>query len=233
MLLARRRIARQLANQPGLVRYASGVSTPTEFFTLTVWENRESMQCFMQTGAHEQLMWQFTRWTSSFWGMRWEPDSEADEVGTWDGLRLSSLAANPRPQSPMIVAGLLPPNAPLAGPWGPRPETVTIEPRGSGMFAVTAQFTGTVAAARALRGGHASENVRWGVGVDWSPRALGIGIWRDEPGVRRRALDHAQGLGATWAMCWQAADYEIGHWDGMRLRQAARRRLRETALTAT
>src|SRR6266581_2461093 len=101
MLLARRRIARQLAHQPGLVRYASGVSTPTEFFTLTVWENRESMQRFMQTGAHEQLMWQFTTWTSSFWGMRWEPGAGSDELGAWDGgLRLARLQPNPLPRSP-------------------------------------------------------------------------------------------------------------------------------------
>ncbi len=239
MLLARRQIARQLGNQPGLMRYASGISTPTEFFTLTVWENRESMQRFMQTGAHEQLMWQFTKWTSSFWGMRWEPGTEADEAGAWDGLRLSGREANPRPRSPLIAAGLLPPNTPRAGPLGPRPEVTAVEPRASGMFALTARFKGPMAAARAVRrkarpGGQAeSANdiscVRYGIGLDWSPQALAISLWRDGPDRRARALTEATALGATWAMCWQPADYEIGHWDGLRLRQAARLRTREDA----
>jgi hypothetical protein len=231
MLLARRRIALQLANQPGLLRYASGVSTPTEFFTLTVWQDRESMQQFMQTGAHEQLMWQFTKWTSSFWGMRWEPGSHADEFGAWDGLRLSSLDATPRAHSPLVAAGLLPPNAPRAGPLGPRHELSAVEPRTSGLFALTARFEGLLPAIRSKRKNRPDENtlLRQGVGVDWSPQALGISLWRDDPNVRKRAIDHARSQGAAWAMCWQPADYEIGHWNGLRLRQAARRRGREIA----
>ena len=69
MLRARRLIAHQLQSQPGLVRYASGLVSPTEFLTLTIWNDRQAMQRFMQTGAHEQRMWLFTRWTSSFWRM--------------------------------------------------------------------------------------------------------------------------------------------------------------------
>jgi len=239
MLLARRQIAHQLASQPGLLRYASGISTPTEFFTLTVWENREFMQRFMQTGAHEQLMWRFTTWTSSFWGMRWEAGAETDEFGAWDGLRLSKLQANLRPRSPLITAGLLPPSAPRAGPFGPRPEVTAVEPRASGMFALTARFNGPIAAAHAVHrhwphGRQAAvagdvSCVRSGVGVDWSPQALAISLWRDGPDRRARALAEATELGASWAMCWQPADYEIGHWDGLRLRQAARRRARGDA----
>jgi hypothetical protein len=30
-------------------------------------------------------------------------------------------------------------------------------------------------------------------------------------------------MGACWTMCWQPGDYEIGHWDGLRLRLAGRR----------
>jgi hypothetical protein len=229
MLLARWRIARQLANQRGLVRYASGVSSPTEFFTLTVWDNRESMQRFMQTGAHEQLMWQFTRWTASFWGMRWEPGAESDEVGSWNGLQLATMQSNPRPRSPLIAAGLLPPNAPRAGPLGPRAEVSAVEPQASGVFALTARFEGPVAAVQGLHSGRGRGRavLRRGVGLDWSPQALAISLWRDDPGVRAQALREATTLGATWAMCWQPADYEIGHWDGLRLRQAARRRVRD------
>jgi hypothetical protein len=231
MLLARRRIAQQLSTQPGLLRYASGVRTPTEFFTLTVWQNRESMQQFMQTGAHEQLMWHFTRWTSSFWGMRWEPGPGTAEVGAWDGLRLSDLRANTQPRSPLVAAGLLPPNAPRAGPLGPRPEASAVEPRASGVFALTARFKGSVAVARAVRGCRSLDGatLRSGVGLDWSPQALAIGLGHDEPGAQALALQQVQTEGAVWAMCWQAADYEIGHWDGLRLRQVARRRARAEA----
>jgi hypothetical protein len=176
MLLARRRIAQQLSTQPGLLRYASGVRTPTEFFTLTVWQNRESMQQFMQTG-------------------------------------------------------LLPMNAPRAGPLGPRPEASAVEPRASGVFALTARFQGSIAVTRVVRGRRSVDGARLrsGVGLDWSPQALAIGLWHDEPGVQALALQQAQTEGAGWAMCWQAADYEIGHWDGLRLRQVARRRTRADA----
>jgi len=94
-------------------------------------------------------MWQFTRWTSSFWGMRWEAGAEADEFGAWDGLRLSKLQANPRPRSPLIAAGLLPPNAPRAGPLGPRPAVTAVEPPAGGMFALITRFTGPIPAALA------------------------------------------------------------------------------------
>jgi len=112
MLLARQSIARQLAHQPGLVRYASVVSRPTEFFTLTVWTNRESMQRFMQTGAHEQHMWLFARWSASFWGMRWEPTSL--EWKTWSALALAREDTEPRPTSPLVVTGILPAHMPRA-----------------------------------------------------------------------------------------------------------------------
>src|SRR5579859_9179 len=124
MLLARHEIAQQLAHQSGLVRYASGITSPTEFFTLTVWRDRESMQRFMQSGAHERNMWQFTRWTSSFWGMRWEPLAQPTSASV----------------SPLVAAGLLAPHAPLAGPLGPRPERVGVEPRSSGVTCITATF---------------------------------------------------------------------------------------------
>jgi antibiotic biosynthesis monooxygenase len=211
MLLARREIARQLAHQPGLLRYASGVTSPTEFFTLTVWRDREAMQRFMQSGAHEQNMWQFTRWTTSFWGMRWEPISQPSAP----------------PVSPLVSAGLLTPAPPLAGPFGPRPERMGAEPRASGVTCVTAIFEGAAAALRArkvaagLRTGRDPRVLRWSIGMDLPPRALAICLCQDVT-----ALAEAFHV-ASWVECWQAADYEIGHWNGLRLRQVARRRTRD------
>ncbi len=41
MLRARRYVREQLATTPGLIRYVSAVASPTEFLTMTVWENRQ------------------------------------------------------------------------------------------------------------------------------------------------------------------------------------------------
>lgn len=231
MLRARVLIARQLAETPGLVRYASGIAGPTEFLTLTVWEDKAAMRRFMQSGAHERFMWLFSRWTKSFWGMRWEPGEE--EWGTWDGLRLAGRVARSRPVSPLVAVGLLPPESPRAGPTGPRAESGPIEPRACGLFGATAILEGPRALAgvagvggrlRAEAAGN-GDLVRWAVGLDLPPRALVLTLWRDTPVANGRALELlGRELGAAWALRWQAGDYEIGHWEGLRLRQAARRR---------
>jgi hypothetical protein len=235
MLHARRVIARQLVATPGLIRYTSGVVSPTEFLTLTVWDDRAAMQAFMRSGAHERFMWRFTRWTASFWGMRWEPSE--NELGTWDGLHLARATAQARPVSPLVAIGLLPPNPPRAGPLGPRPEAGVVEPRLCGLIGVTARIEGAGAllAIRSVRRRLATEAaanadlVRYAVGADWPPQALVVSLWRDSPAARARALELMEReLRAGWAMCWQPADYEIGHWDGLRLRQVARRTGRES-----
>jgi hypothetical protein len=68
--------------------------------------------------------------------------------------------------------------------------------------------------------------LRWSVGIDLPPRGMAITLWRDEASARQCASGLLQG--ARWLMDWQAADYEIGAWQGLRLRQVARRRLRDT-----
>ena len=231
MLRARRLVAEQLATAPGLVRYAGGLAAPTEFFTLTVWEDKQAMRTFMQSGAHERVMWLFNRWTESFWGMRWEPTGA--EVGAWDGRRLGCTEAPPRPLSPLVTAGLLPPSPPRAGPTGPRRESGAVEPRACGLFAACARLEGQrgLRAAPALRrrlrreAADGSGLVRWSVSLDWPAQVLVLAIWRDSPATREHALELlSEPGGATWAMCWQPGDYEIGHWDGLRLRLAGRRR---------
>src|SRR5262245_56731081 len=210
MLRARRVIARQLAATPGLIRYASGVVSHSEFLTLTVWEDRAAMQAFMRTGAHEQLMWQFTRWTASFWGMRWEPSE--DERGAWNVLHLGQAAAPARPVSPLVAVGLLPPNPPRAGPLGPRTEAGVVEPRECGLVGITARMEGAGAplALRSAQRHLAAEAaahadlVRYAVGADWPPQALVVSLWRDSAATRALEL-MARELRASWAMCWQPA----------------------------
>src|SRR5215472_4027942 len=84
MLRARRYVSAQLATTPGLIRYVSAIASPTEFLTLTVWENRQVMFNFMNSDAHRRFMWMFTRWSASFWSMRWMPTTM--EEGAWNEL---------------------------------------------------------------------------------------------------------------------------------------------------
>jgi hypothetical protein len=231
MLWARRTVARQLAGVPGLIRYAGGVAGPNEFLTLTVWEDHEAMRRFSGSGAHERVMWLFSRWTASFWAMRWEPGGE--ELGDWAGLRLSSGSPADPSVSPLVSAGLLPPKPPRAGPLGPRPESGAVEPRAARFFGVTARLEGRRSLPAGARhrfraeGRQNSALVRWTLGLDLPPQALVISLWRDNPSAHERALAlHRHELGASWVMAWRPGDYEIGHWDRLRLRQEARRATR-------
>lgn len=87
MMLATRRVRRQLADDPTVVRWASVVAGPMEFWTITVWRSRHDMHEFMRSGAHDDIMWAFAKLLDSFWLMRWRPS--APEIGYWNGLRLS------------------------------------------------------------------------------------------------------------------------------------------------
>jgi hypothetical protein len=94
MLLATWAIRRQLARTEGLVRWASLVAGPTEFWTITVWRTRHAMQEFMRSDAHGRIMWRYTRWLDGLWLMRWRPG--AVEVGSWAGVTLTPPARSAR-----------------------------------------------------------------------------------------------------------------------------------------
>lgn len=99
MRLASSRIGRQLDHTDGVVRWASIVAGPTEFWTISVWRSRHAMQEFMRSGAHGAVMWQFSRWLRSFWFMRWRPGPR--ELGAWAG---ASLAGRPAPDSQPVAS---------------------------------------------------------------------------------------------------------------------------------
>lgn len=86
MLLATRRIRGQLAVTDGVVRWASVITGPTEFWTITVWRSRHAMQEFMRSGEHGRIMWQVGRWLASFWLLRSRLGH--GELGAWDGAVL-------------------------------------------------------------------------------------------------------------------------------------------------
>ena len=70
MMLASLRIRRQLARTGNVVRWASIVAGPSEFWTITVWRSRHDMQEFMRSCAYDEFMWLLSKWLASFWLMR-------------------------------------------------------------------------------------------------------------------------------------------------------------------
>ena len=102
MLVATIRARRQLARTRGIVRWASVVASPTEFWTLTVWTSVHELQEFMRSGAHGEVMWQMPRWLRSFWLARWRPGGA--EVGAWDGLELADTGVGATVAPPAAVA---------------------------------------------------------------------------------------------------------------------------------
>src|SRR5262245_54916107 len=131
MLRARRSIMEQLAATPGLIRQVTAVASPTEFFTLTVWESRQAMFNFMSAGAHESFLWMFARWSASFWSVRWLPTTA--ELGTWDGLSLAGLITADQqawepPQTPSL---------PISGRSGSAPGAHFADPGQTGVFSTT------------------------------------------------------------------------------------------------
>jgi hypothetical protein len=237
MLWARRRIRQQLAVTPGLIRYVPAIASPTEFLTLTVWESRRAMFDFMSSDAHRTFMWMFARWSASFWSMRWLPTTA--EQGTWEGLSLASLVEPGdqswrRPQPPLLPLNEQPP--------GRAPGAHFADSGRSGVYATTALVETASpgrlwALLRAVwelyRDADGPQILRWSVGAVDSRRFLVLTLWRDVPGGGEGAEGYAdvaralcRRLSATWTMCWAAGEYEIGHWNGLRLRQLAAARAR-------
>ncbi len=223
MLQARRHVRDQLATTPGLIRYASAIASPTEFLTLTVWESRQAMFNFMSSGAHEQFMWMFSRWSASFWSMRWVPTTM--EEGAWEGL---SLASRAEPGDQTWRAAL--PKAPQLPLPERRPGRHVGDPSASGVYAIFAlvdvanpgDFWVLLRAVRSFR--CETDHVRplrWSVGSVEPCRFLALTLWHDDalegPADAVRRLRRS--LNASWTMCWRAGEYEIGHWNGLRLRQ--------------
>jgi anti-sigma regulatory factor (Ser/Thr protein kinase) len=83
VLLAARRIERELEHAPGCERHASVIAGPRELWTLTIWRDAADMRECMRGGAHGAVIWKQPSWLDSYWGMRWRPGQLRS--GEWEG----------------------------------------------------------------------------------------------------------------------------------------------------
>ena len=242
MMLASRRIRQQLQSSPDVVRWASVIATPTEFWTITVWRSRHDMHEFAQSGAHDEIMWRFSKWIESFWLMRWRPGPS--EVGEWDGLSL----AQPEPD---VIPGtaLGRPELREALEYLPRLRAATdasgratyeaspavrkqrAEVAGARAVVVYVHSGGIrrragLRALRRLRAGMSDDEqlLRAVVGFGKSGDAYLLTVWDGRVGAGRflsspllaEVLQRWPDSG--WANEW-LPENEFGHWDGLRLRR--------------
>lgn len=240
------RIRKQLRETPGCVRFASIIMGPREFWTITVWDTRDKMMEFMRSGAHEDIMWEFSHWLDSFWLMRWRPTDE--EHGHWKGLTLAERKALP-PSAPERTAEQ---KAALEAVWKSMPRLrASSSPSGAASFEYAPQqrrarqlvaggvgasvrlevpkLRQTVAGWRDIREMRtalvANEDVlRCAFGISRPRELYSLVVFRHERAWRDfQASDLLQRLrerwpDGLWTMRWEA-DNEFGHWDGLRLRR--------------
>ncbi len=250
MMIASLRIRRQLRRDTQVVRWASIVAGPSEFWTITVWKSRHDMQEFMRSGAHDEIMWLFSKWLQSFWLMRWRPGP--NEAGEWKGLRLGREdpdypelrpGGNGAKRDPLLEKALehLPKLKQAMSVDGKVNYDTTVFARrrraevgGAGGAVIhihtapsqsLAAWRDLVALRKECEGDDAM--LRAVVGVSRPGDLYLLSVWRDREGVER-LLDSptAKALQARWPGYW-ANDWlpenEFGHWDGLRLRRARTR----------
>ncbi|MEO7555528.1 MAG: hypothetical protein ABIV94_02845 [Acidimicrobiales bacterium] len=253
MYLASRRIRQQLRDTGEVVRWASVVAGPTEFWTITAWRSRHDMQLFMRSGAHDEIMWLFARWLRSFWLMRWRPTTE--EIGAWQGATLAPPAADEGPlvddaeraaRRALLDRALaeLPRLRAATGPSGaatyetsPGAERRRAEVGNAAGAVVRLQVApwrtfGALAELRELRTDCGSRPglLRIAVGIGRPGEVYLLGLWANPEGPSEllaspTVRDLHQRLGERcWAIAW-TPENEFGHWDGLRVR---RERVRQT-----
>lgn len=214
-------VRRQLAQTPGMLAYTTAIANLREFFTLTLWQRELDMYRFMASDAHADMMWNFRRWDESFWSMRWNPCGQ--EVGSWDHRRFADQPesedrafayARSIPEYllqylPALRAQRLEPGA-----CKPLPSTAVVG-------RVEASSPATVLRLRRwLRAWRQSAELTRFVLAFGAGDCLILAVWtQPQPGAADHLLQSLDRLHGAWAMRVQATDFEIGHWDRLRLRE--------------
>ena len=232
MIIAWLKVRRQLYQTPGMLRYTTGIANLTDFYTCTLWDTEMEMFAFMSSGAHRDMMWNFSRWSEAFWAMRW--DATADELGCWrmsnqtDEGRFACIP-NLSPDASISKSNRDSPVISYLHKKGIIPESELSEakPDMAASTAVLARIP-VISPASVLRLRKITQP--WCNGnPDLLRLSLSIGIkecfliviwW---PG----ALEDARKLMATlvhhfprgWTMRFRGHDFEVGHWDDLRLRE--------------
>lgn len=241
MLVATRRVMRELAAGGSAELAASILAGPREFWTVTVWSSRHAMQQFMRSGAHGEHLWEVGDLLESFWLARWRPTRH--ERGRWDGRTLAPPLRAPPPEPalpeevrehvlrdmPHLLAAFGPTGAPE---HAHAPEVRAQRTQLAGASAVLLHLPGGVrgrggrGVLRELAGDlrrHDRDLLRvvTGRGQRRAGRFL-LGVWGTEQ-ASGRFVDTAVGplqerWGADAWACQLLPENEFGTWDGLRLR---------------
>lgn len=224
MIWAWRHVRRQLARTPGMLAYTTGIATPTEFFTLTLWQREIDMFLFMSSDAHRDMMWNFRDWTQSFWSMRW--NAARAEVGAWNG-RVFATLNDERPVGPTRLwpgyldhgqasERLKPLLRNITRPSDPAPLDFDAV---IGRIAVHSPAD-LIRVRRTLRPWARKPEVARFVLATGLGDYLVLAVWKGTAAAATTALmaDIATHLPGGWAMRFAATDFEIGHWDRLRFR---------------
>lgn len=245
MLVATLLVRRQLVRTEGVVRWASLIAGPTEFWTITVWRSRHAMQEFTRSNEHGKIMWRFSRWLHSLWLMRWRPGP--CELGSWAGLSLApsdSAAKPPSPGWPILTEVLdsLPELQSAVGADGVASYNTSMRARRDrrrveGAAGVVIRIkvprrrfpVALLELVRLHRSARQEPSLlRSVIGVGKPGEVYFLGVFRAHPDATRflqrpwfAASAQRWGEG-FWAGAW-LPENEFGHWDGLRVRQARRR----------
>lgn len=225
MIWAWGHIRRQLARTPGMIAYTTGIANLTEFFTLTLWEKEIDMTLFMASEDHRDMMWNARQWSESFWSIRWNPTE--DEIGAWDGKAFSAAEPPMAAKSKYIGPGYLDISE---VPEGLRPYLRNITRQTEPNTLPLSAVIGCVPA----RSPFAVRRIKQAIAT-WrsQPATLhlkvcaGLGeclllvVWNSEAEREATALMTAlqDKFPDAWAMRFNATDFEIGHWNKLRLRE--------------
>lgn len=244
MLIGTLRIRRQLNETGNVVQWASIIAGPTEFWTITVWRSRNDMHEFMRSGAHDDIMWSFSKWLTSFWLMRWRPGPE--ELGEWKGLSMAQPepqypSDGPRPEALERALEHLPKLRSAMSDEGAanyettqyaRRRRAEVRGAGGGVIHVATSPARTIEAIVALRRFEREarddpDYLKGVVGFSRLGQLYLLTVWKDLAGTRRmlrspQLRELRKRFPDVWANEW-FPENEFGHWDGLRLRRTRSR----------
>lgn len=87
MYLAYRRMRRDLAAAPGLLRYAFTVEHPLACYTLSVWESEAALAGFANTRSHVWAVRHAKHVCREIWSAYWRVDAVSAYASHWSSAR--------------------------------------------------------------------------------------------------------------------------------------------------